>query len=716
MLFSCALFAAEKSVNLSADDMSVEYSGGKPSKAYLSGNVVVISDDYKITGDQGEIDYITNIAKIYDNVKIEKESITAQATSVSLNFKTSEVNALDNDIIFSPDIANTYLDEKLYIRTKSIGRVSSSEYNIKNCDVTGCSLSNPHYILRCKDMVLYPNKRLVLKDVDYFWHGKRLFGIPRVTIPLDERYNDPRTTPKVGYDSNNGYFAKFAYPYNPKNRDAYGLFLIDIMSKKGIGLGVSQDYNMDKYNMNGNFGYYRQINFNGESNDESYNLRHSQKIGRFSYNLGADLSTTYYNDTLDYNTHGYFAAFAYNNGSGNSVFSFRNSYTGGEYSTKSNNYTFNHNQIFSAKYSILANIGLDDYKSGDYERQLLTTNLTLNGKEDVLDWKINALLYDELSHTPVGYSGIEKRPEISLSSDAVRLNILKDNRFNVRFNAGYSDLLLQDKTSVKRSFFEAYVPDYKINISDKSYFNINALYKQMVYSSDAAKYALGTNIYYNHSLGKNSNIRLDYKLQSPRGYSPIQSDYISKYNYTNLRYIYNNTKNLSMELFGGYDFDGSYDNWQDIKYKIKWMPNDKFSNYFICNYDLNGGGFGTFIDQIRYINSDRLSFDLGLRYDNSVNKLTSAKGIINWNAYKDYYMRTYLSYDGYEKQFDYIIGEISKKFHCYDASIVYKRQTGYYSDSSIMFYIKLDIFPDTNEFSADSNGSAIGTGVGDIYF
>jgi len=716
---SATLLQAVQKIDISGDDLVMTYDNGKPSHT-TAVNVTISTKYLKITGDNGEIDYKTDKATIYNNVKIYSNDTEGSSDKIVLNLKTEEIETITDYMTLKPNYKTSYFDEDLFIKSKYLNGKREA-YNLTECQITGCNRSDhQHYLLKCKEMSIYPSERIVLKDLEIFWHGKQLMGLPIFVIPLDERYNDSRTIPQLGFDTENGYFAKFAYPYNPKNNDLYGLILIDIMSNKGLGLGITQDYMFPKSKIEGTFGYYRQIDFSGNDNDQSYNLKYNQSIGNFGINLEGDFREYYYQNSFDSQTQNYSGKFNYTTNVSETILKVKSNYNNSNYSSRNTNYVLSHNQRFSKNYTFTGNLNLDDYKSGDYSRELLTTDLSLTGKEALFDWRVNALLYDELDENKNSSNnpGIEKRPEISLTSDATRLNLFKDKKFNIRVNVGFSNLLLQDNRNINRNYFEAYIPEYKLDLNDKISFGIDGRYKQFAYSDDTAKYSLGSNTYFNYKLNKYSSLKLDYRFQNPTGYSPVASDYISTYNYGNVRYIYDFQKNFKTEIFSGYDFNAGSSNspWQDLNFRFNWTPSDYFSWYLSSNYDLNGIGLGNIISQLKFFNKDKFSFDVGLRYDNRTGKLISGKSLLNCKISNDYLLGAFLSYDGYDKRLDYIVGELTRKYHCYDLSLLYKRQTGYYSDSSIMLYVKLNIFPDTKEMTVGSDGTAISTGVGDNYF
>ena len=108
-----------------------------------------------------------------------------------------------------------------------------------------------------------------------------------------------------------------------------------------------------------------------------------------------------------------------------------------------------------------------------------------------------------------------------------------------------------------------------------------------------------------------------------------------------------------MELYTGYDFIMETEPWQNLYYKMKWKTGENFSSAFSTYYDLNEKKWGAFIGQVRYYNKNN-GIELGARYDAKNQKLTSAKALFNINLFGDFYLRGFTSYDGSQKEFDYI--------------------------------------------------------------
>ncbi|MBQ9359064.1 MAG: hypothetical protein IJT95_05930, partial [Abditibacteriota bacterium] len=257
---------AARQVELTADDINIIYDGSRPREAFLEGNILVTSEDVRIRSQKGYIDYEADEASLWDDLSLESDVFSGTGRSLVYNMKTGGIKTDEEELILKPVFAREVIDSPLYVKASEISRNEDS-YTSEGASVTGCDSEAPHYMLKCRSMTIFPSSRIILKAPEFFWHQKRVMGLPYMSIPLDDRYNDPRTTPKTGYSDTEGWFGKFAYPYNPSDEQFYGLLLFDVMSRKGVGLGVRQDYGDRKGSVKGQAGYYHVFNVFGEGDN-----------------------------------------------------------------------------------------------------------------------------------------------------------------------------------------------------------------------------------------------------------------------------------------------------------------------------------------------------------------------------------------------------------------------------------------------------------------
>lgn len=703
-----------KNFNTESDNGLLDY---KKNTASIENNVHIITNGYTIDADKSTINNKTKIVDVEGNISSKHEKYTMNTFALQLNLDTEEMSSKDTYLCLNPKVANGLLDENLYVKVEEFKKeASNTKYKLYNCSITGCNKEMPHYHLFSKVMDIVTDKRIVFNNVTLYYNKNKIITLSKYVIPLDPRYNDERVIPKIGYNTDEGYYGKFFYPYNPLSKDFYGRLMFDGMTKKGIGLGLMQDYAF--YNdgkMKGDFTYYRQFKLNGEKGNEEYSLNHQHKWDNLKLNLRIDGNTNVYDGEEDYKYASYGGTLDYTTKYNSTIFSFKHDDTTTDYRSRSNYLTFEQSNTFNKYYNFNLNMNYNQYYTTDYGSKKLSTTAYVSGKETLLDWRVFTQLYDDLGEDKNEYLGMEKKPEITLSSDLKRMNFFKSDKFNVNIDTSYSKLTLRDGENTDRTYLDMRVPKFTYNLNKQFSLDIDGRYRQYYYKKDMAKYALSTSPTLNYEIDDKNILSIDYNLQNPKGYSPVTSDSLSEYRYSNFKWKYNNSKNLSMELFSGYDFMEEVTPWENLYYKLKWKINNNFSTYLSTYYDLNDKYFGTLIGQFKYKYKDYI-FELGARYNGETKKLSSAKALMNVRLLDDYYLQAYTSYDGINKEFDYIAGELLRRHHCYDTSLVFKRQTGYYNDTSIMLYIKLNLFPDTDEFRSAQNGQAITSDVGNLYY
>lgn len=690
----------------------------KNKNGQISGNVHITSNNYTINADSTKINNTTKLLDISGHIKSNNKDFDVQTNFMQLNIDTNEMSSNDLNLCIHPAISSGYLDEDLFVKVKELRKDQGNKYFLKNCDITGCNEAEPHYHIVAKEMDIITDKRIVFNYTTLYFNRNRIISLDKYVLPLDPRYNDERAFPKAGFSTEEGYYAKFSYPYNPKSQNFYGRFLIDGMSKKGLGLGVKQDfafYNNTKGDVKGDFSYYKQFKLSNFKGSEEYNLNYQHIKDKFRINLRADGNTNYYDGEEDYKYHSLSGSFSYVTDKSQTNIHLGQSKTTTSYSNKDRIATFEHNQNFNKNYDFNINLNYNQYISDAYITKKLSTTAYLKGKESMLDWKIFTQLYDTFGESKYSSYGTEKKPELSLNSDFARMNLLKDSKFNILMDTSYSKLKLTDGNNTDRFFIDFYIPSYRLNITDKLNLDLSGKYYQYYYQKDMALYSLSASSTLNYKLDKYNSLDIDYNFQNPDGYTPVTSDTLSRYRYSNIKYRYDNSKNLDMELYTGYDFTMESEPWQNLYYKLKWKSNDNLSVSFSTYYDLNEKLWGDFINQIKYKNKNTI-FEIGARYNGKNKQLSSLRSLMNINLFGDYYLRGYASYDGIEKQFDYVAAELMRKHHCYDSSLVVKHQSGYYKDTSVMLYIKLNLFPDTDEFSSGQNGEILSSDMGTMYY
>lgn len=104
---------------------------------------------------------------------------------------------------------------------------------------TTCNARYPHYSMTASRVELVLGESLAAYNVTFYVGAVPLFYIPYFWRSLND--HRPPFSIRVGYNDYSGFFAKLRYNYQWPGSNEGGL-LLDLMEKKGYGLGLDQNY------------------------------------------------------------------------------------------------------------------------------------------------------------------------------------------------------------------------------------------------------------------------------------------------------------------------------------------------------------------------------------------------------------------------------------------------------------------------------------------
>ena len=95
------------------------------------------------------------------------------------------------------------------------------EVVIYNGTATKCSAKKPHYYSKAKKIEIWPNKKMIMHDVDVFFGGVRLYHKSRTETDISPGAKNPEY-PRVGYDTDDGVWIEQTFKQDlTKNVNLY---------------------------------------------------------------------------------------------------------------------------------------------------------------------------------------------------------------------------------------------------------------------------------------------------------------------------------------------------------------------------------------------------------------------------------------------------------------------------------------------------------------
>lgn len=202
------------------------------------GNVAIQYGDVILKCDKISIDTKAKIALCEGNVRIQHPKGVLEGDYIRYDLANKEGEIAGADLKAFPWFATA----------EETGKVGPNEYVLKNGYITTCDHDKPHYHLKAKEIRVFPNEKVIAKNVVYY-----LGDVPVLWIPY---YYQPNIDLKAkvqfipGVTSDWGYFLLSAWRMHIKGETKADL-LLDYRTKKGFAFGGNLYYDLDDTGIEG---------------------------------------------------------------------------------------------------------------------------------------------------------------------------------------------------------------------------------------------------------------------------------------------------------------------------------------------------------------------------------------------------------------------------------------------------------------------------------
>ncbi|MBN1405935.1 MAG: LPS export ABC transporter periplasmic protein LptC [Candidatus Omnitrophica bacterium] len=229
LVHSGILFAEELEGPIECNGDEIEYLEDEK-KVIGKGHVIITYKDTVLTCDKVTVSTVTREAQAEGNVKIVQGSNYFTGESMTYNLE-KEYGTVMN--------FRGYTDP-WYAKGNEAKRTGPDEFIVSRGYVTTCDRENPHYRIAARKVLIYPNKKVVIKDATFRVGNVPLLWLPIYVHPLDD--DRPRVTVIPGKSSEWGAYLLTSWRYNLDDSNK-GYVHLDYREKKDFAGGVDYLYN-----------------------------------------------------------------------------------------------------------------------------------------------------------------------------------------------------------------------------------------------------------------------------------------------------------------------------------------------------------------------------------------------------------------------------------------------------------------------------------------
>lgn len=252
-----------------------------------SGNTRFVIEDLEILADKLMIYYREEL------ILAEGDELIFQAGGQTFRGKALEYNYREGTgVIRKP--AGRF--NELSIAGDEIRFLETDNYQLQKVELTPCILPQPHYSLKAREIIVYPEERIIARNLWFYFAGKKVFYLPTYTMKFDaekEKYDSVFLISDLGYDSKTGFFVQATYPYEI-GENFKGEIIGELNQEGGTYLRMDNVYSVSPVlDIRNQYLYEDRINPEGD-----YVENNSLGVGLLYNNRGLRLSTGVKKDYL----------------------------------------------------------------------------------------------------------------------------------------------------------------------------------------------------------------------------------------------------------------------------------------------------------------------------------------------------------------------------------------------------------------------------------
>lgn len=542
---------------------------------------------------QINLDKTLFIAQGKVNFKKGEESFSSEL--LSYNWKNEKIimESLEGELTGEKIEGLVYYTGEKYENFPEVVEITGGSF-------TTCDLEKPHYHIEAKEMTIYPEDKIVAKDISWYEGERRIFSLPYFLIFIKGENQLPYI-PKIGQSSGEGWYFKNTINYYI-DQHSYGSFYLDWFQKKGLAAGVRHNFEL------------------GENGDEG-------KLSIYLYNLKKSTSDTFnLTGQLSYqqrfqNDFSVNANVNYNGtiipGSGNSshklapqfnlVKSWENSdlkitgkydISGQQKFDINGNVKIYHNYQLSDDLSSKLNLYYTSKNPADREADLeLRPEWTLKYRGN--QYTLNLITVKQIDLDGERYTGenrskiLDKLPELTFqtrSSKIAGTNIT----YNINASVGNYYEGSTDQENVRGEYIINLSRPFQI--TDHIRLNTSGVYRQDVYLSGEARYLVGGKLDLRVGYQPEFYGTLSYNYYMSEGPTPFNFDRLSPLTESLTGQItLKPREDIQLRLSSNYNLVS--ESFGSLNTRLSWKPTKKdYDVQLSTNFDLNNQEWSKRVD------------------------------------------------------------------------------------------------------------------------
>jgi len=678
---------------------------------YARGNVVIQRPDMVLSADAAEVDDNQEWAQLYGSVLITSPNQRTTADRIRINLETGEWHLTGGKTELEPSyFSQSKLKDPVYVGGKALSSVPRLNLvEVEGGGVTTCDLSKPHYDVMADRIDIHPGKDITLDHPSVYLFGQRILRYPGV-IRLSLRNRQSKLIPEIGQNDVEGFYAKFAYPYEAGRR-SNGAIRLNLTTKRGVGVGVDHTYDLGRSAGEVSLFYepsmsaYSALVRDREQFSRAFSSTFNASVQNNSgYGLGA--ATSFASDLT----------LRADSANAHTTLGFQDSLTSGS-GFNSQLFTSNlmHQQRgpYGIDWTVRSLMQMNDYGTTSAADEELQLSADLHRAHPAFDWDLSyqqRFDVDGNRYTGDGYYyTVDELPSLVVRSDTKRLGLgFLSVPLDTRVELGQFRQQPEGVT-IARAAFVGEIDGQRIKFAKGHEMLTGLSFRQSFYSEGSAQYDIRANADLQSRWGGPWYSQLSWNWELPQGFSPLRNDYAAKQNYLDFDFSHYIPNRSRIEFNGGYDVE--MDTWRDLVLRAEYTPNTHNRFELQTAYDPNFSQWRPVEARWQFVRLHRLDLTLSTSYDVERSMLGQVVLDSDWVMSRKWRLETLTGYNGATGSLDFLEARLTRDLHCWIGSLSYSL-----SQREIRLNIGLKAFPFEDwEYGVGGRGQLLTPSFGQYY-
>ncbi|MBI3921408.1 MAG: LPS-assembly protein LptD [Armatimonadetes bacterium] len=699
-------------INIVADQFHYDQ---KNQKTLATGHVQIKYRNVQVQADRLEVDNEKEEARLSENVTVVTQGQTFHGEEIVFDLKGAKWTFVQASGELSPSFFQPgTVVEPIYVKGEKLAG-SADQIETSHGQITTCDLDPPHYSIQAEKITIIPDNKIIAKEAAIYVGHRRIAKLHTYSISI--RPTGRRTSammPMFGQNEVEGFFLKTSFDYMA-TKSELGTLYVDLMEKRGVGVGAQQDYG-SRTNDGSAYLYYLQDKTSGVTELDT-RFRHRQKLpNAFVADLSVDSTR---NNAFFGSSTGFNGDFTLSRDTETSNFALgiHEQRSGSDFGSSTNRSA---NVQLTQQVSATTSVNLNedfrffDFAPGQPADRELTSRVEVTNRGKWLDWIFRLEQREDLDGAD--FTGddfnyfLSRVPEVLLQTDSFRTKRKVFGMFPSRMTLGLGQFKeYPEKTSLFRANLNMELQRYQKKLGEATTFNLAGAFQQSFYSDDTAQYVVNYRSELQHKFDQHWSSTTSYSRQAHSGFTPFRFDLSHAFGSVDSTLAYNSGNKFRLNLSSGYDLgQGLY---RDAIVRLQYSPNDTYYVSMSTGYDINNSELRDVLTRLRLFWQDRLTFNVTTRYTPITHELSRVNAYLDWRLGKRWAVQSLSGYNGFTGTFDYNQFKVTRSFHDWDAYFTYDQQR-----REARLDVALKAFPlfDTR-FGVGRSGELLDTSGGEIY-